>query len=67
MFDGNNLHLHGDKKYLLANHTEDGECCFTVEAKAGRLDGNVTYPRYMNVHIFGMNIRLDQDGKVKVR
>jgi hypothetical protein len=67
-YDGNFFQLIGTKKYLLTKWIhENDECSFNVEAKAGELEGGkITYPRYLDVMIMGLKIRMEQDGKVIV-
>lgn len=66
-FDGNFFQLLGDAKYTLTKRiVPNDDCSFAIEAKAGKLEGEVTYPRYVDALILGLKIRLEQDGRVIV-
>ena len=67
-FDANFFQLIGNKKYTLTKHMDpdDSDCSFLVEAKAGKLTGDTTYPRYLDVMVLGVKIRMEQNDKVTV-
>ena len=68
-YDGAMIHFMGICKYTLTKSTKkDDPCAFNVEVKNERRGNNdrVSFTRSVDVQVYGVRIRLLQQGKVLV-
>ena len=69
-YDGQWMALLGTKKYTFTKHmVENDRCSFNVEVKTGEVSATArgqTYPRYLDVMIHNLIVRMAADGRVFV-
>ena len=68
-FDGEILHLMGDCKYVLSESIKFNDSCnFRVDVQNERRGSNqrVSWPKFVNLHIYGQSIRLGPNENVFV-